>query len=211
MVGRDHGDVVVEDQEEQAGQQDERAAKDSAGELSDKAEDREAEGDAPRLEKPRMHAEEAKAHGVEEICAGRDEFEDVAVEGLSVKDVDGASEEEDLVVVSDERRCGEQKATEIEECRGSGEGEAQMEWGEMAFLARRDFCHSRFNLSLARGQLSGFHLRRFFFFVFGNGCGFGACRCMLGFALRFESFFDFDLAFLLSRLTGEIRRAFVWG
>ena len=153
MVGRDHGDVVVEDQEEQAGQQDERAAKYSASELSDKEKSREAKGDAPGLEKPRMHAEDAKAHGVEEICAGRDEFEEVAVEGLSVKDVDGASEEEDLVVVSDERRCGEQKATEIEEWGCSGEGEAQMEWGEMVFLARRDFCHSRFNLSLARGQV----------------------------------------------------------
>jgi hypothetical protein len=62
-----------------------------------------------------VHAEEAKAHGVEEICAGRDEFEDVAIEGLSVKDVDGAGEEECLVVVGDKGSGGEEKGAEVEE------------------------------------------------------------------------------------------------
>ena len=49
-----------------------------------------------------MHAEEAKARGIEKVGAGRNEFEEVAIEDLSLEDVNGAGEEEDLIVVGDE-------------------------------------------------------------------------------------------------------------
>ena len=125
VVGGDHGDVVVEDQEEQAGQQDEQAGEYAASEQRDDGEERESKGDAPGLEKPGVDAEEAKARGVEQVGARGNEFEEVAIEDLSVKNVNGADEEESLVVVGDEGSGGKEKGSKIEECGGAGESEGK--------------------------------------------------------------------------------------
>ena len=103
---RDDCGSEIEDEKEKPWKQDDRAAKNSAGELGDEAEKRQAEGDAPGLKKPGMNTEEAEAGSVEQVSARRHEFEEVPVENLPVKDVYSAGEEDGLVIVRDDGSGG---------------------------------------------------------------------------------------------------------
>ncbi len=171
MVGRDHCGSEIEDEKEKPWKQDDRAAKNSAGELGDEAEKRQAEGDAPGLKKPGMNTEEAEAGSVEQVSARRHEFEEVPVENLPVKDVYSAGEEDGLVIVRDDGSGGEEKRSQIQKCRRPGDGESEISTGKLLSCTRRDFCHWRTTLFLRQARrppFPGISIAVFGLFLFGE-------------------------------------------